>query len=134
MDTPWWNIDGAPTPDEWTALFAGLTLVAAIIAAVIALRQLRAHFETARAQGRPYVIVDFAFKSILMQVEIKNIGATAASELTIRVTPPFESGLREQAATLNTEPEPAEFELERNAETRSSTARGLWSKIRQFLQ
>ncbi|PJJ63871.1 hypothetical protein [Compostimonas suwonensis] len=101
MDTPWWNIDGAPTPDEWTALFAGLTLVAAIIAAVIALRQLRAHFETARAQSRPYVIVDFAFKSILMQVEIKNIGATAASELTLRVTPPFESGLREQAATLN---------------------------------
>ena len=108
MSTPWWRVDGAPTPDEWMALFAGLTLIAAIVAAVIALRQLRAHFETARAQSRPYVIVDFAFKSILMQIEIKNIGATAANDVTVRVDPPFESGLRDQAATLNaifTEPE-----------------------------
>lgn len=101
MNTSWWHIDGAPTPDEWMALFSGFTLIAAIVAAAIALRQLRAHFETSRAQSRPYVIVDFAFKSILMQVEIKNIGSTAASELTLRVDPPFESGLREQATTLN---------------------------------
>ena len=101
MNTSWWHIDGAPTPDEWMALFSGFTLIAAIVAAVIALRQLRAHFETSRAQSRPYVIVDFAFKSILMQVEIKNIGSTAASELTLRVDPPFESGIREQATTLN---------------------------------
>lgn len=101
LNGSWWHIGGAPTPDEWMALFAGLTLIAAVVAAVIALRQLRAHFEAARAQSRPYVIVDFAFKSILMQIEIKNIGATAASDLTLRVTPPFESGLREQAATLN---------------------------------
>lgn len=83
------------------ALFTALTLVAAVIAAVVALRQLRAHFETERARSRPYVFVDFAFKSILMQVEIKNLGATAASNLVLRVDPPFESGLREQAATLN---------------------------------
>lgn len=94
-------MDDAPTPDEWMALFAGLTLIAAIVAAAIALRQLRAHFETTRAQSRPYVIVDFAFKSILMQIEIKNIGATAASDVNLRVDPPFESSLRDQAETLN---------------------------------
>jgi len=101
METSWWNVDGAPTPDEWSALFAGLTLVAAVIAAAIALGQLRAHFATERARNRPYVIVDYAFKSILMQIEIKNIGTTAARNVVLRVDPPFESGLRDQAATLN---------------------------------
>ena len=102
MITSWWHIDGAPTPEEWVALLTALTLAAAVVAAVIALVQLRAHFVTERARSRPYVIVDFAFKSILMQVEIKNIGATAASDVVLRVDPPFESGLSDQATTLNT--------------------------------
>lgn len=101
MNSQWWHMDDAPNPDEWTALFAGLTFIAAVVAAVIALRQLRAHFESTRAQSRPYVIVDFTFKSILMQIEIKNIGATAAKDVTLRVDPPFESGLNRQATTLN---------------------------------
>lgn len=101
MNDPWWRVAWAPTPDEWAALFAGLTLVAAVIAAAIALRQLRAHFEAERARSRPYVLVDYTFKSILMQVEIKNIGATAAANIELRVSPPFESGLNEQAKTLN---------------------------------
>lgn len=101
MDEPWWRMVGAPTPDEWMALFTSLTLLAAIIAAGIALRQLRAHFDTERARSRPYVLVDYAFKSILMQVEIKNLGATAASDIDLRVNPPFQSGVSKQAVTLN---------------------------------
>ncbi|MCT1394654.1 hypothetical protein M4D51_02830 [Microbacterium sp. p3-SID338] len=83
------------------ALFTSLTLVAAVIAALIALRQLRAHVDTERARSRPYVLVDYAFKSILMQVEIKNLGATAASDIDLRVDPPFQSDIRGQADTLN---------------------------------
>ena len=101
MNEPWWRIEGTPTPDEWMALFTCLTLVAAVVAAGIALSQLRAHFATERARSRPYVFVDFAFKSTLMQIEIKNIGATAASDVRLRVNPPFESGLRKQAERLN---------------------------------
>lgn len=101
MGESWWRVEGAPTPNEWMALFTCFTLVAAVVAAGVALGQLRAHFATERSRSRPYVLVDFAFKSTLMQIEIKNIGATAASDVRLSVSPPFESGLREQAERLN---------------------------------
>ena len=112
----WWRSEVAPTAGEWSALFAGLTLLVAVVAAIVALIQYRAHLAAERSRTRPYVIVDYAFRSILMQVEIKNIGATAATDVKLSVDPPFESGLRDQADRLN-----AVFS---NAETISMLAPG----------
>lgn len=83
------------------ALFSCLTLVVAIIAAVFALHQLRAHHAAEKARNRPYVIVDFSFSSILVRIEIKNIGTSPASNVQLRVDPAFESGESLQAKTLN---------------------------------
>lgn len=108
MGIYWWRVDGAPTATEWSALFAGLTLAVAIAAALVALGQHRAHLRAERARARPYVIVDYSFRSILMQVEIKNIGTSAASDVHLSVDPPFESGLQDQAERLNSVFSPAE--------------------------
>lgn len=97
----WWNNSGAPTPEEWTALFAGGTLVVASIAAIFALVQLQAFFNAQWDQARPYLVVDFVFRSSLMQVEIRNISRTAAAEVNLRVAPNFMSTNAEDAATLN---------------------------------
>ena len=35
----WWRVDGWPTADEWQALWAFATLVVAVVAAWLALRQ-----------------------------------------------------------------------------------------------
>lgn len=99
--SPWWNADGFPTAAEWSALFEGLTLLVAVVAAVIALRQLHAHFASERARSRPYVIVDFTFSSVLMRVEIRNISGSAATDVDATVDPPFESTRSGDAATLN---------------------------------
>lgn len=81
----WWNFDWAPTPDEWQALWAALTLATAALAAFLALRQLRemkvaniaaskANEEAAKASEaaslaarettRPYLVVRFYFRPV----------------------------------------------------------------------
>lgn len=101
MATEWWRWEGAPTASEWSALLAGLTLTVAVAAAIVALIQYRSHLAAERSRTRPYVIVDYTFRSILMQIEIKNIGQSAATDVVLSVDPPFESGLRDQAQRLN---------------------------------
>lgn len=101
MHSEWWRGDGWPTPEEWNALFVGLTFAVAFVAAIVALIQYRSHLRAERDRTRPYVIVDYAFRSILMQVEIKNIGTSAAADVHLSVDPPFESGIRDQAERLN---------------------------------
>lgn len=99
--TEWWRWEDAPTASEWSALLAGLTLAVAVVAAIVALVQYRSHLAAERSRTRPYVIVDYTFRSILMQIEIKNIGQSAATDVVLSVDPPFESGLRDQAQRLN---------------------------------
>lgn len=106
--SPWWKAEGFPTAAEWSALFEGLTLLVAVVAAVIALRQLHAHFASERARSRPYVIVDYTFSSVLMRVEVRNISGSAATDLVATVDPPFESTNHDDAATLNAVFSPAE--------------------------
>jgi len=41
-----WSLDGIPSPDERSALWTGLTIGVALLAALVPLTQLRAHFST----------------------------------------------------------------------------------------
>ncbi|WP_293781483.1 hypothetical protein [uncultured Aeromicrobium sp.] len=77
----WWRWDGWPTPGEWQAFGAVATTIVAGVAAWIALSQLKAHHEAQREQSRPYVIVDFAFRSMLISIEVRNIGQTPATDV-----------------------------------------------------
>lgn len=72
-----------PWPDgsDWQAIWTFCTFLVAAIAAAVALQQLRAHYVSQREQSRPFVIVDFAFRSSLVSIEVKNIGATPACDV-----------------------------------------------------
>jgi hypothetical protein len=74
-----------PWPDgsDWQALWAYCTFIVAGIAAFFALAQLSAHHEAQREQSRPYVIVDFAFRSTLLSFEVKNISQTPAKDISL---------------------------------------------------
>lgn len=72
-----------PDGTDWQAIWTFATFLVAIVAAVAALRQLSAHYEAQRDQTRPYVIVDFAFRSQLLMIEIKNIGASPAQNIRL---------------------------------------------------
>lgn len=80
----WWRIDGWPTTGEWQAVWAFVTVLVAVVAAWVAIRQLNAHYEAQREQSRPFVIVDFGFHGQLLLIEVRNIGATPA--INIRLT------------------------------------------------
>lgn len=98
--TPWWNIDGWPTPSEWQALYSCLLFIVAVIAGVLAWRQLRLHRESSDELTRPYIVVDFEFRSIIMKVRVKNISQRPARNVEIVVDPPFASSRAENAEKL----------------------------------
>jgi len=95
-----WRVAGAPTPEEWSAFWAGATAIIAASAATIALIQLRSYLLEVRERARPYVIADFGFRSTILFVHVWNSSPTPARDLTIRVDPPFESNRREDAEKL----------------------------------
>lgn len=72
-----------PDGSDWQAIWTFFALLVAAFAAVVALQQLRAHFEVQRELSRPFVIVDFAFRSSLVSIEVKNIGATPACDVAL---------------------------------------------------
>lgn len=72
-----------PDGSDWQAIWTFFTFLVAAIAAAVALQQLRAHYEAQREQSRPFVIVDFAFRSTLVSIEVKNIGATPARDVCL---------------------------------------------------
>lgn len=75
MQWPW------PDGSGWQAIWTFFISLVAAIAAPIALAQLSAHHEAQIEQSRPYVIVDFSFRSILMSIEVKNTGKTPAKDI-----------------------------------------------------
>lgn len=83
----WWRIDGWPTTGEWQAMWAFVTVLVAVVAAWVAIRQLNAHYEAQREKSRPYVVVDFGFRHLLLMIEVKNIGATPAFDIKINWDP-----------------------------------------------
>lgn len=97
----WWRCGNCPSPDEWSAVFAGLTLLVASVAAIVALIQVKEYLNEQRDRRRPYVVVDFAFSgSSLMRVEIRNISSSPAMDLQLSVSPPFESSRQDDSATV----------------------------------
>ncbi len=84
----WWRVDGWPTADEWQALWAFATLVVAVVAAWLALRQYRSSVGSQLEQARPYVIVDFSFEGgAAILLEVKNVGLTAARNIRFEWSP-----------------------------------------------
>lgn len=84
----WWRIDGWPRADEWQALWAFATLVVAVVAAWLALRQYRSSVGSQLEQARPYVIVDFSFEGgAAILLEVKNVGLTAARNIRFDWSP-----------------------------------------------
>lgn len=101
MRDGWWNCAGCPLPDEWSAWWAFATFVVAAVAAVVALRQFTSYIHDKEEAARPFVIVDYAFHSVLMRVEVKNTGPSVATDIKLRTNVPFQSNLRDQAEVMN---------------------------------
>lgn len=110
----WWG-SALPTSDEWSALWAfgtmlatfgtvlvGLgTIVIAGVAAWVALRQLRAYIAEQEERARPYLVVDFWFKSsFTLYVTVENISSTPATDLTLTSTPMIQGTLRDRNEAL----------------------------------
>lgn len=96
----WWTVEGAPTPEEWSAFWAGATFLVTATAAVFALVQLRSYLAEVRERARPYVIADFGFRSTILYLHVWNSSQTPARNLRIAVTPPFESNRPDDARKL----------------------------------
>ncbi len=79
----WWRVDWFPSPTEWTALWAFVTMLVATIAASFALIQLRHNSRESAERTRPFIVVDFHFRSILITIEVRNVGATAARDVRL---------------------------------------------------
>lgn len=82
---------GPSVTDILQTVFAGGTLLVAIIASVVGLGQFRAFRANAREQTRPYVLVEFGTRHPLLFVEIKNVGTRPASNVVVRFSPEIES-------------------------------------------
>jgi len=113
----WWRFEGMPTSEEWQAVAAVLTLLVAVVGAVFAVRQLRQGAEqlrlsaeanqraadAAESEVRPYVTVQFDLRALpagdpkrsshdgVIMVVIASRGRTPAREVSLTVTPAFQS-------------------------------------------
>lgn len=77
--------------DAWAAIGVWATLVVSGIAAVLVLRQVIEARRLREDQTRPFVIVDVAFRSVLVELVVKNIGATAAKNVVVHFDTKIES-------------------------------------------
>lgn len=92
---------GSVTADEWQAVFAGAGLVVTAMAALLALIQLRRYIEEREDAARPFLVVDYNFRSILMMIEVRNVSGAVASNIRLSVDKPFESHMAGRADVLN---------------------------------
>lgn len=91
---------------EWSAFGqVGALVVATIVGAFVAVQVLQAR-RLREDQARPYVIVDFEFKSVFVYLTIKNIGATPAYNVRFAFEPTLE--------LPGSERNPADFEIFRS--------------------
>jgi len=120
MNTVGCGAGGWPTADEWSALASFLTLILGIVAALMALRQLRQGAEqlaisaraderaaeAAESEARPYVTVRFDLEMLpaadpkkangegLLFVVVESVGRTPARDIALTVTPSFHASTR----------------------------------------
>lgn len=92
---------GAPTADEWQAVFAGVGVGVTALAAVLALVQLRRYIREQEDAARPFLVVDYKFRSILMMIEVRNVSGAVASDIRLTVDKPFEGQMAGRAEVLN---------------------------------
>jgi hypothetical protein len=97
----WWRVAGAPTADEWQAVFAGAGVVVTGLAAILALIQLRRYIKEREDAARPFLVVDYKFRSILMMIEVRNVSGAVASDIRLSVDKPFEGHMAGRADVLN---------------------------------
>ncbi|WP_271174961.1 hypothetical protein [Microbacterium imperiale] len=126
----WWRIEGFPTASEWQAVAAVLTLVVAATAAIVALSQLRQGrhqlrlsaeanlraAEAAESEARPYISVRFDLRVIpgarpkdprhtgVLFVVIECVGRTPAREISLTVSPAFETSGEGRPGTAEEDP------------------------------
>lgn len=96
-----WGAAGWPTPEVWQAWFSFFAVIITASAAVAALVQLRAYIREREDASRPYLVVDYTFRSSVMYVSVKNISNTLAVNVRLRPDKPFESSNPKDAALLN---------------------------------
>lgn len=89
-----------PDGSDWQALWTFATFVVATAAAVIAISQLRAHHAAQWELSRPYVIVDWRFRSTLIIVEVRNAGSTTARDVELEWSPRLVAGDRDRAEVI----------------------------------
>jgi hypothetical protein len=75
-----------------------LVTIGAVIAAVV---QLRAFLRESEARSRPFVIVDYTFSGqVIVNISVKNISASAATNVRLTVDSPFLSTLPDRSEGL----------------------------------
>jgi hypothetical protein len=94
---------------EWAAFGQVGALAVAAIAGVLVWLQVRQGRQLREDQSRPYVIVDFEFRSMLVMLSISNIGSTPATDVRIEFDRPLDSptaGLNPNRFAVFAEPIP----------------------------
>ena len=70
---------------EWEAIGVWITGLLTIGLLSYAALQLRHAREVRDDQTRPYIIVDFSFRSVLVELSVKNIGQTPARNVRVKL-------------------------------------------------
>jgi hypothetical protein len=76
---------------EWGAFGQVGALVVAAVAGLLVWLQVRHGRQVREDQTRPYVIVDFEFRGMLVLISVKNIGTTPAANVHIMFDKPLQS-------------------------------------------
>lgn len=80
------------SPWEWTATdWAGLSFLVLLGAAIVGFVQAREARKLREERARPFIVVDFQLWNIIIELKIKNIGATLARDVSFKFTPELES-------------------------------------------
>lgn len=78
---------------SWSALAAIVTVFVYVALLIYAVKQVGEARRLREAQARPFVIVDFEPTSWLLQLVVRNIGQTAAYDVSMTFNPPLDSSL-----------------------------------------
>jgi hypothetical protein len=78
------------SPWEWASSdWAGLTFVVLVLAAFVAWRQVKEAQRLRQEQARPFVVIDFHPWATIIELTIKNVGATLARDVMFAFDPPL---------------------------------------------
>jgi hypothetical protein len=81
----WWRTSEWESAGVWAT---GLLTIGLLIYAALQLR----HSQQVRDdQSRPYIVVDFHFRSVMVALTVRNIGQTAARDVRVRLAQPLTS-------------------------------------------